>query len=76
MSPNGIRVEPDILVSVHGLAPGSNQQFQKPENILDGVNYCVLGTHSSAMTSPTLYFHATGYWPIYHAYPLGKKYLA
>ena len=50
----------------------SNPHFQKPENILDGVYYHVLGTCGSATTSPTLYFHATGYWPISHTDSLGE----
>ena len=31
--PRGLRVEPDILVSIYGLAPGSSPHFQNPENI-------------------------------------------
>ena len=34
-SPRGLRVEPGILVSIHGSSPVSYTNFQKPENILD-----------------------------------------
>ena len=33
--PHGLRVQPDILVPIHGLDPGSSPQFQNPESILD-----------------------------------------
>ena len=72
----GISVEPDTLVSIHGLALGSIIHFRNSENISDGLYYCVLGTRGSANTSPTLYFHASGYWVIYHTSPLGVTPLA
>ena len=56
----GQSFEPYIYISVHGSDPGSFPHFQKPENILDGVYNRVLGTRGSAMTSHTLYSHATG----------------
>ena len=32
------RVEPDILISIHGLAPGTFPHFQNTDNLLDGVD--------------------------------------
>ena len=76
MSPRGLRVEPDILVSIHGLDLGFSLHFRNSNNLSYGVNYRVLDTQSSATTSPTLYFHVTGYWNISNGAPLGGKYLA
>ena len=69
-SPRILRVEPDISVSVHGLVPGSCPHFQNPENLSGGQHKCVIVTRGSATISCTLYFHATGKWPISHALPL------
>ena len=38
------RVEPDIFIPIHGLAPGWILQFINPEKFLDGVNYHVHGS--------------------------------
>ena len=75
-SPRGLRVKTDILVSINGSAPGSSLHFKNLENILEGVYKRVLGTRGSTTTSLTLYLHATGYWPISHAAPLGETPLA
>ena len=69
-SPCGLRFEPDILVSIHGSAPGFSPHFRNPEKLLDGVYKRVLGKCGSATASCTFDFNATGYWPISHASPL------
>ena len=46
-SPPGRRVKPDILASIHGLAPGSFPHFLKPEIISGGIHDRVIGTHGS-----------------------------
>ena len=52
MSPNAIWPFMEKLhipkVSIHGLAPGSFQNFRKTENILDGGYYHVPGSRYSA----------------------------
>ena len=50
-SPHGRRVEPDILVSIHGSNPGSFLHLQKFENISDGVHKCVVVTNGTATRS-------------------------
>ena len=60
LSLRGRRVKPDILISIHGLAPGSFLRFQNHENILDGVDKSVHGSQGRSITSRKLYFHATG----------------
>ena len=40
----GLRVEPDILVPIHGSYPVSNPKSRMPGNLSDGVFYRVLGT--------------------------------
>ena len=57
--PWGLRVKPDMLVSIHGLAPGSCLNFRKTNNILDGLHKRVIVTHGSVKMSCLLYFHAT-----------------
>ena len=59
-SPRGLRVKPDILVSIHGAALGSCLHFLKPENLSDGEDYRVHRPRGSAVTSCILYSHATG----------------
>ena len=76
MSPCGLRFKPDVLLSIHVSVPGSSPHFKNNEYISDGVYKRVIGTHSSAMMSRTLYFHTTGYWTISHAAPLGETSLA
>ena len=39
-SQNGIRVRPDILVSIYGRVLGSNPRFQKPEKLSEGEMTC------------------------------------
>ena len=61
-----IIVEPDIFISIHGLAPGSFPHFWNPENISDVVDKRVPGSHGSATTSRTLEFYGTRWWIISH----------
>ena len=75
MSPRGVRVEPGILVSIHGSAPVYSLHFQKPDNISDGVYKRVLGKGGKDTNSHKLDLHATGYWSIFHAAPLRETYL-
>ena len=60
LSLRGRKVKPDILISIHGLAPGSFMRFQNHENISDGVDKFVHGSHGRSITSSKWYFHATG----------------
>ena len=60
MSSRSRSVKPDILVSIHGLAPDFFPNFRKPVNIPDGLHKRVVLTRFSAITSRTLYFQATG----------------
>ena len=53
------RVKPDILVSIHGLDPGSFPHFWKPENILDGLHKHIIVTHIDSTTSRMLHFNTT-----------------
>ena len=48
-------VEPDILVSIHGLYPGSFPHLQKTDNILDGVHKFVVVTRGSDTISRAFY---------------------
>ena len=63
--PNVLRVELDILVSIHDLAPVSCSHLLNLENNLDEVYNRVIGTYSIYMASCMLYCHATVYWKIY-----------
>ena len=53
-----IKVKPDILISIDGSSPGPSLHFQKYDNISDEEDQRVLGPHSSATMSCTLYPNA------------------
>ena len=48
MSHHGLRVQPDILISIYGQVLGSNLHFQNRQKKLEGEELCVRSTHSSA----------------------------
>ena len=70
---HGRRVEPDTLVSIHGLAPGWSLQFWNPEKLLEGGYYCVHGSCSSATTSFLFYSIITGNAQFLVPFPYDKS---
>ena len=60
LSLRGGRAEPDILVSIHGSAPGSFMHFQNPQFVLNVAYHRVQGSNDSTTPPGMLYSHATG----------------
>ena len=73
-SPRSRRVEPDILMSIHGPYLCSFTHLQKPENILDGVDKRVHGSTGSDMN--VMYIVLPCYWvmAIHHAESLMENF--
>ena len=58
-SPHLQSVKPDVLISIHGLAPSFSPQFLNPEKRLYGEDNHVHSSRGSATKYRTLFYHAT-----------------